>query len=48
MSKKERNERIEALERRLFIIKMTDRWTNRDRELYNEVRNELNELKAMA
>lgn len=48
MSKKERKERIEALETRLFLIKMVDRWTNRERELYHQVVNELDELKAMA
>lgn len=48
MSKKERKERIEALETRLFLIMMVDRWTDRDRELYRQVTNELDELKAMA
>ncbi len=48
MSKKERKERIETLETRLFLIKMVDRWTDRDRELYRQVVNELDELKAMA
>jgi hypothetical protein len=40
-----KNERIEWLENRLFILSMKDRWNSQDYELDRQWTNELNELK---
>ena len=48
MTKVERKERIEALENRLFILNMVDRWTTEDRENIRKIETELRELKRVA
>lgn len=48
MTKVERKERIEALENRLFILNMVDRWTTEDRENIRKIETELRELKEVA
>ena len=48
MTKVERKERIEALENRMFLLKMVDRWTNEDREIMRKIERELAELKKVA
>ena len=48
MTKVERKERIEALENRLFLLNMVDRWTNEDRENIRKIETELRELKRVA
>lgn len=48
MTRIEREERIERLENRLFLLKMVDRWTNEDRENIRKIETELRELKRVA
>lgn len=48
MTKVERTKRIEALEKRLFILNMVDRWTNEDRQNIFRIEKELKELKEVA
>lgn len=48
MTKFERKERIEALENRLFILNMVDRWTTEDRENIRKIEEELKELEEVA
>lgn len=48
MTRIEREERIERLENRLFLLKMVDRWTNEDREIMRKIERELAELKKVA
>lgn len=45
MTKKEINERIETLERKIFYLNMKDRWDNRDRMTMDEWKKELTLLK---
>lgn len=37
--------KINELENKLFMIDMVDRWTNKDRELYDKFSKELKEAK---
>lgn len=46
MTMKERKERIEELERKLFMLEMVDHWTDRIRTLIAEAEKELKVLKA--
>ena len=48
MTRIEREERIERLENRLFLLKMVDRWTTEDRENIRKIETELRELKRVA
>lgn len=48
MTRIEREERIERLENRLFLLKMVDRWTNEDREIMRKIEREIEELKKVA
>lgn len=48
MTRIEKEERIERLENRLFLLKMVDRWTNEDRENIRKIETELRELKRVA
>ena len=44
MTVQEIKERIEQLKNRLFMMNMIDRWTNEDRQIINEMEDELHEL----
>lgn len=48
MTRIEREERIERLENRLFLLKMVDRWTTEDKENIRKIEIELRELKKVA
>lgn len=48
MTRIEREERIERLENRLFLLNMVDRWTTEDRENIRKIETELRELKRVA
>lgn len=41
----ERNARIEAIERELWLMEFADRWTTADWNRRNELNRELNELR---
>lgn len=45
MSQKEKQERIDYLERELFLLEMKDRWDDTDAFNANEMKKELKELK---
>lgn len=47
MSRVEVMNRIEELEHKEFMIHMIDRWTARDRQMLEEVKRELEVLRAM-
>lgn len=44
MTVQEIKERIEQLKNRLFMMNMVDRWTIEDRQMVNEIEDELHEL----
>lgn len=47
MSPREIEERIKAVEERMFLINMIDRWSTKDANDYCACRDELKELKKM-
>lgn len=45
MTNKEREQKMEELENRMFFLNMKDNWTNKDFESMREMKKEWNELK---
>lgn len=45
MTQKEKQERIDYLERELFLLEMKDRWDAADHSLMKSMKDELEELK---
>ena len=45
MTNKEREQRMEELEKEMFFLNMKDNWTNKDFENMREMKREWNELK---
>lgn len=45
MTNKEREQRMEELEKEMFFFNMKDNWTNKDFENMREMKKEWNELK---
>lgn len=46
MTEAEIREKIDALQQRRFLIYMTERWTNEDRQMLREVEQEIQEWMA--
>ena len=45
MKKEELKNRLEQLEHREFLIYMSDHWTQEDKKMLNEIRQEIREIK---